>query len=74
VTSGQGSNPGSVPGFAPLLTIDKLQVHFPIKAGILRRRVGWVRAVDGVSLTVHEARPSASSASPAAARRRRAAP
>jgi peptide/nickel transport system ATP-binding protein len=36
----------------PLLVVDKLQVYFPVKAGLLRRRVGWVRAVDGVSLTV----------------------
>ena len=36
-----------------LLTVDRLQVYFPVKAGILRRRVGWVRAVDGVSLSVH---------------------
>ncbi|MBL8696813.1 MAG: ABC transporter ATP-binding protein [Alphaproteobacteria bacterium] len=35
-----------------LLVIDGLRIHFPIKAGILRRRVGWVRAVDGVSLVV----------------------
>jgi peptide/nickel transport system ATP-binding protein len=27
-------------------------VHFPVRAGILKRVVGWVRAVDGVSLTV----------------------
>jgi len=38
---------------APLLVVDRLKVHFPIKAGILRRRVGWVRAVDGVSLAVN---------------------
>ncbi len=36
----------------PLLTVEGLQVHFPVKAGLLRRRVGWVRAVDGVSLSV----------------------
>jgi peptide/nickel transport system ATP-binding protein len=36
------------------LEIDDLRVHFPIRAGLLRRRVGWVRAVDGVSLAVHE--------------------
>ncbi|MCB2039763.1 MAG: ABC transporter ATP-binding protein, partial [Rhodoferax sp.] len=35
-----------------LLEVDRLQVFFPVKAGLLRRRVGWVRAVDGVSLTV----------------------
>ncbi len=39
---------------APLLAVEDLRVHFPIKAGLLRRRVGWVRAVDGVSLVVHE--------------------
>ena len=41
-----------LPAAAPLLVVDQLQVYYPIKAGILRRRVGWVRAVDGVSLTV----------------------
>ena len=35
-----------------LLRIDDLVKHFPIKAGILKRTVGQVRAVDGVSLTV----------------------
>ncbi len=38
---------------APLLQVQELKVFFPVKAGILRRRVGWVRAVDGVSLVVH---------------------
>ncbi len=37
---------------APLLSVQGLQVYYPIKAGLLRRRVGWVRAVDGVSLQV----------------------
>jgi peptide/nickel transport system ATP-binding protein len=35
-----------------LLEVERLQVFFPVKAGLLRRRVGWVRAVDGVSLSV----------------------
>jgi oligopeptide/dipeptide ABC transporter ATP-binding protein len=35
-----------------LLRIDDLVKHFPIKAGILKRTVGQVRAVDGISLTV----------------------
>jgi oligopeptide/dipeptide ABC transporter ATP-binding protein len=35
-----------------LLRIDSLVKHFPIKAGFLRRTVGQVRAVDGVSLSV----------------------
>ena len=37
----------------PLLVVDRLQVHFPIRSGILRRTTGSVKAVDGVSLTVH---------------------
>jgi len=35
---------------APLLQARDLAVHFPIRKGLLRRRVGTVRAVDGVSL------------------------
>jgi peptide/nickel transport system ATP-binding protein len=34
----------------PLLRVEGLQVHFPIRAGLLRRQVGTVRAVDGVDL------------------------
>jgi len=37
---------------ATLLRLDELQVHFPIRRGLLRRTVGHVRAVDGVSLAV----------------------
>ena len=37
----------------PLLEVRDLQVYFPVKTGLLRRRSGWVRAVDGVSLQVH---------------------
>ncbi|MEM6486894.1 MAG: oligopeptide/dipeptide ABC transporter ATP-binding protein [Pseudomonadota bacterium] len=32
-----------------MLSVSDLTVHFPIYAGVLRRRVGVVRAVDGVS-------------------------
>jgi len=35
-----------------LLKVEKLKMHFPIHGGILRRKVGWVYAVDGVSLKV----------------------
>ena len=35
-----------------LLRIDDLVKHFPIKAGLLKRTVGQVRAVDGVTLNV----------------------
>ncbi len=34
----------------PILRVHNLQVHFPIRAGLLQRTVGWVHAVDGVSL------------------------
>ena len=33
----------------PLLKVDKLVKHFPIKGGVMRRVVGQVHAVDGVS-------------------------
>ncbi len=31
-----------------------VKVHFPIRRGVLRRTVGFVRAVDGVDVAVHE--------------------
>ncbi|NIO39942.1 MAG: ATP-binding cassette domain-containing protein, partial [Burkholderiales bacterium] len=34
----------------PLLKVEELQVHFPIRRGLFKRTVGAVRAVDGVSL------------------------
>ena len=37
-----------------LLQADDVKVHFPIRRGVLRRTVGHVRAVDGVSLAVRE--------------------
>jgi peptide/nickel transport system ATP-binding protein len=39
-------------GSPPLLEVAALKVHFPIRQGILRRAVGQVRAVDGVSLAI----------------------
>jgi oligopeptide transport system ATP-binding protein len=37
---------------APLVEVDDLKMHFPIYGGLLRRRVGAVKAVDGVSLRI----------------------
>lgn len=37
-----------------ILKVDNLVTHFPIKAGVMRRQVGAVHAVDGVSLAVAE--------------------
>ena len=45
--------PAPEPAGEPLLRTEKLEVHFPITEGlIIERRVGAVRAVDGVSLEV----------------------
>jgi oligopeptide/dipeptide ABC transporter ATP-binding protein len=38
----------------PLLNVDNLKTHFPIRAGVFRRQVGTVYAVDGVSFSVDE--------------------
>ncbi|MEW5905080.1 MAG: ABC transporter ATP-binding protein [Pseudomonadota bacterium] len=40
----------------PLLQVDNLQVHFPIRKGILQRVAGQVKAVDGVSLAIPQGR------------------
>ncbi len=49
-------NPASQPATAPttLVEVKDLKVHFPIRRGLLRRQVGAVRAVDGVSFNVFE--------------------
>ena len=39
----------------PVLVLDDLQVHFPIKKGLLQRTVGQVKAVDGVNLQLRQA-------------------
>ena len=42
------------PAAPELLRLDDLKVHFPIRRGVLRRTVGHVKAVDGVSLSLKE--------------------
>jgi microcin C transport system ATP-binding protein len=42
------------PAAAEILKLDDVKVHFPVKRGVLRRTVGYIRAVDGVSLTLRE--------------------
>ncbi len=39
-------------GAGPLLTVKDLKVYFPINTGVMRRRTGWVKAVDGVSFDI----------------------
>ncbi len=36
----------------PLLDVQDLKVHFPVRQGILQRIVDWRRAVDGVSFSI----------------------
>jgi oligopeptide/dipeptide ABC transporter ATP-binding protein len=38
-----------------LLKVDDLKTYFPVKKGLLRRTVGYIKAVDGVSLAVKSA-------------------
>jgi peptide/nickel transport system ATP-binding protein len=40
----------------PLLQVDNLKVYFPIRKGFLKRTVGHVKAVDGVSLSFRSGR------------------
>ncbi len=41
-------------GKEPLLQIKQLKKHFPIEAGIMKKQVGLVKAVDDVTLTIHK--------------------
>jgi len=42
------------PDAPEILRLDDLKVHFPIRRGVLRRTVGHVKAVDGVSIALRE--------------------
>src|SRR5262249_38390319 len=44
------------PGGQQLLGVTDLKVYFPVKKGILKRTVGHVKAVDGVSFEIREGR------------------
>lgn len=41
---------------SPLVTVEELRTWFPIRKGFLRRSVGHVKAVDGVSFEIHAGR------------------
>lgn len=41
------------PSRGPLLDVQNLKTYYPIFGGILRRRVGWVKAVDDVSFYIN---------------------
>ncbi|HQS10450.1 MAG TPA: ABC transporter ATP-binding protein [Xanthobacteraceae bacterium] len=44
----------AAPDAKVVVSAQDLKVHFPIKRGILRRTIGHVKAVDGVTLDIHE--------------------
>jgi microcin C transport system ATP-binding protein len=50
----KGAAPSLDGSARPIVTVADVRVWFPIKRGFLRRTVGHVKAVDGVSLTVRE--------------------
>ena len=58
----------------PLLEVSDLKKHYPVRSGILRRAVGTVHAVDGVSFTLGVGETLGWSVNPAAANRRWRAP
>jgi peptide/nickel transport system ATP-binding protein len=49
--SSMNDKPG-VKSAKPLLQLSQLQIYFPVKKGLLRRTVGYVKAVDGVTLEI----------------------
>ena len=48
----KGEPPPADPTAPVVMTAEALKVHFPIQRGLLRSTVGYVKAVDGVSLAV----------------------
>jgi len=42
-----------MPKNPPLLKVEDLKVHFPIRAGLFGAPTGYVRAVDGISFTIN---------------------
>lgn len=50
----KGDPPPANPGAPVILKTDNLKVWFPIKRGLLKRTVGHIKAVDGLSMTVRE--------------------
>ncbi len=49
-----GAPIAALPDAPTVMQGDEIKVHFPIKAGLLKRTVDHVRAVDGISIAVRE--------------------
>ncbi|HMK66664.1 MAG TPA: oligopeptide/dipeptide ABC transporter ATP-binding protein, partial [Thermodesulfobacteriota bacterium] len=52
VQEGRKVLPDSSGSEGALLSVDRLKIHFPIRKGLLKRTVGQIKAVDGVSFSV----------------------
>jgi len=52
----KGAAGRSVEGLPELAHVEDLKVWFPIKAGVFRRTVGYIKAVDGVTMTLRAGR------------------
>jgi peptide/nickel transport system ATP-binding protein len=52
-SSQRTASPSSAGPGTTLLSIRDYKVHFPIRAGLLKRVIGYVKAVDGVSFSLH---------------------
>ena len=48
----KGSPPSRKPGAEVVVSGDDIKVWFPIRRGLLRRTVGYIKAVDGIDLAV----------------------
>ena len=53
-TAGSVTDQNVPEGQLPLLRVENLQVYYPIKKGLLRRVVGYTKAVDGISFNVYK--------------------
>jgi microcin C transport system ATP-binding protein len=50
----KGKPPPADPSRPVVMEGRDVRVHFPVQRGLLRRTVGWIKAVDGVTLAVRE--------------------
>ena len=50
----RGAPARPAPGAPEVMAADNLKVWFPIKKGVLRRTVDYVRAVDGIDISIRE--------------------
>src|SRR3546814_19711752 len=53
----KGQPPTSHPEAPLVMQADNVKVWFPITRGLLRRTVGHIKAVDGISLAIRAGRP-----------------